>query len=218
MTQTRVSRLRDALEAPSSSVRLRAALAAGSAPAPDDIEVLVARCGVEPDFFVRDMLTWALTRHDTSAVVARLLPELGSPTARARAQALHALSKIGRPDVWSAITALLLDEDDEVARTAWRTAAGLVPAGGEEGLARTLATQLGRGDRDTQLSLSRALVALGEEAASVVDRAKTHPDPGVRAHAIATERLIGDPDHGFDAAIADARRFVALRDSPVVRQ
>lgn len=216
-TQGPAARLRDALTAAGASARLRAALAAGTTPAPDQVDVLVARCAVEPDFSVRDMLTWALTRHDEAQVVARLLPELASDVAQARAQALHTLSKVGRPDTWSVITAAhLQDADDEVARTAWRTAAGLVPAGQEAALAAVLATQLGRGDQHVQRSLSRALVMLGDAAAGVVERARTHPDPGVRAHALATGTLLTDPDAGFDGVIDEARRVVALRDAPVV--
>ncbi|WP_200940529.1 HEAT repeat domain-containing protein [Cellulomonas sp. Leaf334] len=218
MTHARTSsRLRSALSAQAPSTRLQAALAAGSAPAVEDVEVLVERCAIEPDFYVRDMLTWALVRNDTATVVERLLPELGSDVAQARAQALHTLSKIGDPDTWPAITpALLLDDDDEVARTAWRTAAGLVPVGAEAALAETLSTQLDRGGREVQLSLSRALVALGEGAAAVVERATSDPDPGVSAHAVATVRLMEDPDEGFDAAIFEARRVVALRAAPDV--
>ncbi|GEM_PF-5634432 len=39
------------------SARLRAALPAESAPAPEYVPLLVSRLGTEPDFFVRDMLT-----------------------------------------------------------------------------------------------------------------------------------------------------------------
>jgi len=217
MTRTRTARLRDALTAPASSTRLQAALSAGTTPEPDQVGVLVERCAVEPDFYVRDMLTWALVRHDASAVVPLLLTELGSDVPQARAQALHTLSKIGHPDTWPAITrALLLDADDEVARAAWRTAAGLVPAGQEVDLAETLSTQFGRGGRDVQLSLSRAFVVLGDPAAAVVERAAADPDPAVSTHALATARLMEDPDEGFDAAIHDARRVVALRAAPVV--
>jgi hypothetical protein len=73
-----------------------------------------------------------------------------------------------------------------------------------------LATQLGRGGRETQLSLSRALVALGETIEPALRAATTHPDPQVRQHAIATERLLEDPDAGFGFAIEEAKRIVAL--------
>jgi hypothetical protein len=43
-----------------------------------------------------------------------------------------------------------------------RAAVVLVPDGDRAELAATLSTQLGRGDRQLQLSLNRALIALGE--------------------------------------------------------
>ena len=86
----------------------------------------------------------------------------------------------------------------------------LVPEGEEPELAAVLATQLGRGGRETQLSLSRALVALGEVIVPTLRAAMTDPDPRVRTHAIATERLLRDPDAGFEFAIEEAKRVVAL--------
>lgn len=199
------------LEDGRSSVRLRAALAAGTTPEPRFVDRLVERCAVEPDFFVREMLTWALTRHPASVTLPGLLRELRSEQARARSQALHTLSKIGDRQAWPAITrALLSDADDEVARSAWRAAVVLVPEGEESGLAALLATQLGRGERETQLSLSQALVALGEVVLPVLHTAATATDGRVRTHAVATERLLRDPDAGFEFAIEEAKRFVAL--------
>lgn len=199
------------LEDSRSSVRLRAALAVGTTPDPRFIDKLVERCAIEPEFYVRDMLTWALTRHSASMTVPELLKELRSEHAQARSQALHTLSKIGDRQAWPAITrALLSDADDEVARSAWRAAVVLVPEGEEPELAAVLSTQLGRGERETQLSLSRALVALGEVISPTLRAAMTDLDPRVRAHAIATERLLRDPDAGFEFAIEEAKRVVAL--------
>ncbi|MEU3228190.1 HEAT repeat domain-containing protein [Streptomyces sp. NPDC006976] len=201
------------------SVRLRSALAVGSNPDPRLVEPLIDMCGTEPDFSVREMLTWALTRHPPALTVPWLVGELRSPLAQARSQALHTLSKTGdlvaegtgNRQAWPAITrALLADADDEVARTAWRAAVALVPGGEEPGLAETLAEQLGRGGRETQLSLSRALTALGEATTPALIAAAAHPDPGVRQHALATQRLLRDPDAGFDFAIEEAKRIVAL--------
>ncbi|MET8663684.1 HEAT repeat domain-containing protein [Streptomyces tendae] len=199
------------LEDGRASVRLRAALAVGSAPDPRFVDKLVERSAVEPEFFVRDMLTWALTRHPVSMTLARLVREVGSDRPQARSQALHTLSKIGDRRAWPAITrAVLRDADDEVARSAWRAAVVLVPEGEEPALAAALATQLGRGDRETQLSLSRALIALDEAVVAVLDAATAAPDPHVRAHALATRRLLRDPDAGFASAIEEAKRVVAL--------
>ncbi|MFI0827803.1 HEAT repeat domain-containing protein [Streptomyces roseolus] len=197
------------------SVRLKAALAVGTAPDERFVDALVERCAVEPEFFVRDMLTWALTRHPDALTLPRVLAELGSERTRARSQALHTLSKIGDRRAWPALTrAHLTDSDDEVARAAWRTAVLLVPHGEEQALAAVLATQLGRGGRETQLSLSRALIGLGDVILPVLDTAAAAPDPLVRAHALATRRILDDPDTGFAYAIEEAKRVVALDGSP----
>ncbi|QKW25731.1 HEAT repeat domain-containing protein [Streptomyces seoulensis] len=208
---TRTERAVQGLESGSPSVRLRAALAVGTAPDPGFIGPLVERCAVEPDFSVREMLTWALTRHPASMTVPVLVGEVRAQSAQARSQALHTLSKIGDRRAWPAITpALLSDADDEVARSAWRAAVVLVPEGEEFELAIAMAAQLGRGDRETRLSLSRALVALGETGGPAVSAATNDPDLRVCAHAIATERLRRDPDAGFESAIEHAKRVVAL--------
>ncbi|MFD9374300.1 HEAT repeat domain-containing protein [Streptomyces sp. NPDC059999] len=208
---TDAKRALQALEDDRSSVRLRAALAVGTAPDPRFVEPLVERCAIEPDFFVRDMLTWALTRHPVAMTLPRLVREVRSGRAQARSQALHTLSKIGDRQAWPAITRTLLsDADADVARSAWRTAVVLVPEGEEAGLAEVLATQLGRGERETQLSLSRALVALGEAIVPALRAATMVPDPRVRVHALATQRLWHDPDAGFEFAVEEAKCVVAL--------
>lgn len=208
---TEMARALRGLASDSPSTRLRAALAVGTAPDPRCVDELVGRCAVEPDFQVREMLTWALTRHAPELTLPLLLGELRSERAQARSQALHTLSKIGDGSAWPAITReLLTDDDDEVARSAWRAAVVLVPEGEEHGPATALATQLGRGGRETQLSLSRALIALGEAATPVLRAATSDPRPPVRQHAIATERLARDPSAGFDFAIEEAKRIVAL--------
>ncbi|MFE4515314.1 HEAT repeat domain-containing protein [Kitasatospora sp. NPDC056783] len=214
-TDTDTTRALRGLEHTDASVRLRAALAVGTSPDPGYVGALVARCAVEPEFSVREMLTWALTRHPAPMTVPLLLGEVRSPGAQARSQALHTLSKIGDRQAWPAITpALLADPDDEVARSAWRAAVVLVPEGAEHGLAVVLAAQLGRGGRETQLSLSRALIALGEAVLPTLAAATTDLDPGVRAHALATERLWHDPDAGFESAIEEAKRTAALEGAP----
>ncbi|QES10891.1 HEAT repeat domain-containing protein [Streptomyces venezuelae] len=195
----------------SASVRLRATLAVGTDPDPRFVDGLVDRCAIEPEFSVRDMLTWALTRHPVSLTLPRLLGELRSERAQARSQALHTLSKIGDRQAWPAVTReLLTDADDEVARAAWRAAVVLVPEGDEPGLADVLASRLGHGGRETRLSLSRALVALGETIVPALRTAAENRDPQVREHAVATERLLRDPDAGFGFAVEEAKRIVAL--------
>jgi HEAT repeat protein len=204
-------RARQALAHSNSSMRLRVALAMGTTPDPRFVDELVARCAIEPEFSVREVLTWALTRHSPSMTVPKLVAELRSERAQTRSQALHTLSKIGDRRAWPAITrAILTDADDEVARSAWRAATALVPDGEEPELAEVLATQFGRGGRATWLSLSRALVALGEVIMPILRTAMTDPDPRVRGHATATERLLLDPDAGSELAVEEAKRVVAL--------
>ncbi|MFD7166327.1 HEAT repeat domain-containing protein [Streptomyces violascens] len=208
---TDAARVLQGLEDGRSSVRLRAALALGTTPDPRFVDKLVERCAIEPEFLVRDMLTWALTRHPVAMTLPALIREVRSERAQARSQALHTLSKIGDRRAWPAITrALLSDADDEVARSAWRAAVILVPEGEEAALAAVLVTQLGRGERETQLSLSRALVALGDVIAPALLAVTTAPGLRVRAHALATQRLLHDPDAGFESAIEEAKRVVAL--------
>lgn len=197
---TPADRLRAALAAPDASTRLQAALTAGTSPHPSYVEPLVARCGVEDDFPVRDMLTWALTRMPREPALSAVIGQLGEPSPLARSQALHTLSKLGDERGWHAITpAHLHDADDEVARAAWRTAAGLAPLDTHADLAREFSRELGRGDLDVKRSLSRAFVELGEDAipalqAVTIDAAH---ESETAQHARATLRLIEDPEATF---------------------
>lgn len=199
-------RLLEALAATNSSTRLRAAMNAGMLGDPALVETLVGRCAVEPDFFVRDMLTWSLCRLPTKVTIPRLLDELVRGAAQARSQALHSLSKIGDRSAWPAVSALLHNEHHDVALSAWRAAVALVPPGKEGELAAELATELGRGDHDMQRSLSRALATLGPDAAPALEAAGASRDPRVRAHAAATERLLDDPESGFTLSVEAAER------------
>ncbi|MGO3327467.1 HEAT repeat domain-containing protein [Gordonia sp. (in: high G+C Gram-positive bacteria)] len=190
--------LTTALHAEHSETRLRAALDAGTGPEPGMLEVLIDRCGTEPDFYVRDMLTWAIARYPVDETIPAVIAELGSATPQARSQALHTLSKIGDDSAWPAISReLLTDADYETARCAWRAAVALVPEQEVTALAAILATQFGRGDADMYRSLSRAFVALGDAAEPVVAHAQRSADPGVRGHAAATEQLMADPESAF---------------------
>lgn len=217
ITQNPEAQLAAALASTRTSVRLSNALAAGSRPRPEYVGHLIAQCAVESDFFVRDMLTWALLQHDRTIVLPGVLAELSSEVPQARSQALHTLAKIGDPATWPAITPnLLFDADDEVARAAWRAASGLVPPGHEARLAADLATQFGRGGPEVMLSLSRALLTLGDAALPVVAQASRSSDEAVRAHALLTERLRKDPSAGFEESVENAKRARALHGAPLV--
>lgn len=172
------------LASPDQSVRLKAALAAGTYPEPSYIEILIKQCSHEPDFFVRDTLSWALMRHDVTQVVNHLKPELSSKVAQARSQALHTLSKIGDKANYPLITLEHhLDEVDKVAVTAWRTASVLVPENERSALTKILITQLGRGDSDMQFDLTRFLCSLGDCIVEPLQDAAKSDNEVIRIHA-----------------------------------
>lgn len=182
--------LKSLLDSPDQSVRLKAALAAGTYPEPEFIEILITQCAIEPDFFVRDTLSWALMRNDIPQVVQRLETELKSANTQAKSQAIHTLSKIGDKNNYSLITEeMLFDADDFVAATAWRAASVLVPDNQKSDLVKKLVTQLGRGDSDTQFALTRFLCAIGE----------TIVDP------------LTEAAHSTDDAISNQAKFTLLR-------
>jgi HEAT repeat protein len=179
-----VATLKALLDSPDKSVRLQAALAAGTYPEDGYIEVLVTQCAHETDFFVRDTLSWALMRHDIGKVVERLKSELNSENSQAKSQALHTLSKIGDKENYQLITLdLLLDPDDFVASTAWRSASVLVPDADKPALVEVLISQLGRGDSDTQFGLTRFLCAIGEPIVAPLMQAAQSADETVRTQA-----------------------------------
>ena len=166
------------------SVRLKAALAAGTYPQSDFVKVLISQCRHEPDFFVRDTLSWALMRQNREAVMERLIPELTSPIAQARSQAVHTLSKIGDKANYSLISQdLLLDQEDTVATTAWRAASVLVPDDQKDTLVKVLITQLGRGDSDTQFGLTRFLCDIGPKIVEPLSKAAESSNEEIRTHA-----------------------------------
>lgn len=192
------------------SVRLKAALQAGAAVDEALLPLLLNRCRVEPDFFVRDTLTWAIIQLPASLTVPQLRDELDSPEAQARSQALHTLSKIGDPRAWEWVYPDLLSAPEEdVARAAWRVATATVPAGREMELAAVLATQFGRGEVDMQQGLARAFSALAvrdESIITVVESATTAGRRAARAHARATVAVLRDPGINFRSALEDALR------------
>lgn len=196
--------------------RLEAAMAAGTDPAPEFVQLLLSRIGVETDFQVREMLTWAIVRHSERMaespswgpgidLVPVLLEGLNSESSIARAQSLHTLTKLNPHNITGQEVGrhvsvdLLHDADDEVARTAWRAAVQLWPDEASAGLASELVRELGRGDREVMRSLARALVGLGDEGVDAVQGALMNPSTGARAraHAEAVLRLAEDPESTF---------------------
>lgn len=181
------SRLTNLFASNDQSVRLNAALMAGTYPKLEFIEILISQCATESDFFVRDTLSWALMRQDRERVVELLTPQLHSPINQARSQALHTLSKIGDKANYHLITRdLIFDQDDFVASTAWRSASVLVPENEKDELVGLLVTQLGRGDSDTQFGLTRFLCAIGNQIIAPLKQAAISENEAIRIHAAFT--------------------------------
>jgi HEAT repeat protein len=179
--------LKSLLESADKSVRLQAALAAGTYPEDAYIDVLVKQCAHESDFFVRDTLSWALMRHEISKVVDRLKEELISENPQAKSQALHTLSKIGDKKFYPLITNdHHFDSLDKVAVTAWRAASVLVPESEKPALTKVLVSQLGRGDSDLQFDLTRFICALGDSIIEPLKQAAESDTEEVRLHAAFT--------------------------------
>lgn len=176
--------LESMLASPDQSTRLKAVLAAGTYPQPEYIEILINQCSHEPDFFVRDTLSWALLMHDHNSVVSRLIPELASANKQAKSQAIHTLSKIGDKKNFKLIAdAMLFDPDDLIASTAWRAASVLVSEEDKPALVAKLVTQLGRGDSDLQFALTRFLCAIGESIVVPLKQAAKSKEPDIQQQA-----------------------------------
>lgn len=176
--------LEELLQSPDQSIRLKAALAAGTYPELRFIEILINQCAIETDFFVRDTLSWALLRNDQELVVERLITELNSTNIQAKSQAIHTLTKIGDKKNYPLITKeMLLDADDFVASTAWRAASVLVPDEQKPSLVEILVTQLARGDSDVQFALTRFLCAIGSAIVEPLRKMARSLDENVKLHA-----------------------------------
>ncbi|MPY67910.1 MerR family transcriptional regulator [Deinococcus sp. SDU3-2] len=186
-TMTNSSAVTDLLH-PDKNVRIRAALDLGAAQHRAALPELIGRLGSEPDFFVRENLTWATVRMGPDAVPL-LLKLLESPDAATRLQAVHTLSKIADPASAGALNRVVHDPDDEVARKA---IFALGQMGNPEALS-TLMAGIGHPDPERRTTLSTALVAFGEAALRPLLETLRHPDGQKRTHAADVLGLLGDP-------------------------
>lgn len=169
------------------SVRQRAALWLGTHADASIAQELVSLLVAEPDFYVRETLTWAVvTRSD--ATYPLLVAELAGQGDQ-RAQVLHALSKIRRPESVAEILPLTDDADDAVAAKAW-WALGRI---GTPGAVAALLDHLGDTDDVRRRQLTRALEQAGDAAVEGLAERLGDPEPSVRRHAAEALLGIGDP-------------------------
>ncbi|MGO1384468.1 MAG: HEAT repeat domain-containing protein [Arachnia sp.] len=171
------------LRHPEPHVRLRAALTAGDAV---PLEALVEQLSADPVPGVREVLTWAIAQHGTKAV-AHLVPLLGHAEPGVRAQAAHALSKVGDKRLVPAVIPLLRDEDQTVAAKAAQVLGRL---GGDEALG-ALVDRVGAGPHEVDDAVVSALEAMGAAAVAPLLRSLTSSSPRVRAGAVEVVGLSG---------------------------
>ncbi|MEO7588231.1 MAG: HEAT repeat domain-containing protein [Arachnia sp.] len=191
------------LRHPEAHIRFRAALDSTS---DLPLEALVARLVEDPEPGVREVLTWAIARHGHAARDA-LTPLLAHPDPVVRAQAAHALSKVGDASVAPLVVPLLRDDDSAVASKAAQVLGKL---GGPEALT-ALVGVLGACADDVGDAVVAALGELGAPAVEAVVARLGDESSGVRSRAAEALGLIGE------AAAAHALSPLLLDDDASVR-
>lgn len=166
------------LKHPHQVVRQRAALAMGPHITAEHAPRLAAQLWTEPDFFVRESLTWLLAR----------VPEASQPLALAalddarplvRHDAVHLLGKIGDAAAVPAVLRLTADADDDVAAKARFVLTRL----GDPSAIPALVAYLGRGGEERRTELTRDLATFGEAAEPALHAVLEHGDEAAREHA-----------------------------------
>lgn len=183
-------------------VRLRAALDLGELAAESAAAHIVARFGWEPEFQVREALTWAALRMPRASI-PHVIASLHSPRWLARLQAVHTLSKLGRPQDAALLVPLVGDPVDSVAARAYGAAAHT----GNPEVIPALVGALSRGRAEHRASLTLALAAFGSGAVPALVEALGAGAGPVRRHAADVLGYLGSP--AADAAVAALERAVA---------
>ncbi|MFI1369000.1 HEAT repeat domain-containing protein [Streptomyces griseochromogenes] len=199
------------LSDPDRSVRNTAALAIGSQFETELADVLVEALWAELDFFVRETMTWSVTRLEEAtrpAVLAAAAPDRSSEV---RVQALHVLSKFANPETVDAVLPYITDADEEVARKA-RWALGRIQ---EPRAVPHLVALLGAHDLEVRNALTSDVAAFGAAAVPALVEALGSGDDVVRRHAADILCYIGHPDaetaaEALGAAVGDAESQVAM--------
>lgn len=174
------------------SVRQRAAMYLGTHADDSCAAELVSILVDEPDFYVRETLTWAIVTRAAASYpyVVDLLRDDAQREGPARVHLLHVLSKIRYPESVAEILPHVDDEDDAVAAKAW-WALGRIHT---PGAVAALLDHLGVEQEFRRRELTRALEQAGGTAVDgLAERLRHDPDPSVRRHAAEALLGIGDP-------------------------
>ncbi|WP_407319143.1 HEAT repeat domain-containing protein [Isoptericola halotolerans] len=179
--------------------RQAAALLIGEIAEPTAAPGLVARLFSEQDPFVRETLTWAITRV-ADAATPLLLKALADTDAATLNRALHALSKIADPATVDAMLPLAAHTDPVVAAKA-RWALTRV---GDPRAIPALVAHLGTGDDTTRNGVTRDLASFGARAVPTVVAALASDDTHVRRHAAEALCFMGPSAEGAIDVISGA--------------
>lgn len=203
--------LLEKLSDPDRSVRNTAALAIGSQAETGCAGALVDALWAEQDFFVRETMTWAVTRLEEATRPA-VLSAVGADRPReVRVQALHTVSKFANPETVDVVLPYVTDPDGAVARKA-RWALGRIK---EPRAVPHLLALLGEQDIEERNALTDDVAAFGSAAVPSLIAALGADDHAVRQHAADILCYIGHPDaegaaDALGAAVADSESRVAM--------
>ena len=172
---------------PDEKARSRAALSLGEQGDSSVAGVLVEAIAAEPDFAVREDMTWALARM-AGAALDPLIALLHDERPAARHQAAHVLGKIGDARAVDALIGALSDADATVTRKAVFSLRQI----GDERALPALVALLGGDNLETQATVSDALEAFGPAAVPLLIGALADERDSVREQAADVLGLIGD--------------------------
>lgn len=182
--------LSERLHHPSRNQRTLAALSVTPADTAA-LSELVERLGTEPDFSVREHLTWAVVQLGEQALPV-LQAQLNHTAPEVRLQVVHALTKLADPRTIPLLVSLLADSELPIIRKALFALGQLR----SPEAAAALISQLGHPDLETATVLSEALQAQGELALPALHEALTQPEAAVRTQAAEALGRLGDPRSG----------------------
>lgn len=177
-----------ALMHPDKDVRQQGAIALGQLADPRLAPQIANLLWQEGDFFVRETLTWVLTR-TPAAATGEAARALENPNAGVRLQALHLLSKVADPSSVAVVARHIDDADPAVADKARWALARI----GDPSVIPVLVDRLGTTEVAARDGLTAALSQFGAPAVPTVTAALGHDAATVRAHAADVLCFIGAP-------------------------
>jgi HEAT repeat protein/DNA-binding transcriptional MerR regulator len=176
------------LNHPDKNQRNQAAIDLGSEPDRTGLAGLLAQLAIEPDFFVRETLIWAIVRHGQPAVAA-LIALLGNPYPQARLLAAQALGKLAAAEALPALIKATEDNDLEVVRRVVYSLGQIADASAIPRLLELLDGQNSQLDS----TIITALEQVGKNNMALLLPALTHPSQRIRQHIMEVLGSLADP-------------------------